>query len=288
MNRFLWTCLLAALSLIWTVMPSLPSAQAADPKREAIRIRGMIHKAQPEHSSVVIPLEVKTHSIPFVRYQVLSEEEHPLASDIASDIVGRAAAIEVTGPEELLAALLTEEPGQRVLELSGEYEGGTRVFHLTAVQPLESYPPYPDCPSLPARGPADTVAVYVAEAVERPGIVCVRIINGLNKAIYGGVILGRLQHWEDGWWWRQGRFRDYQDVSIRPDGTGIGIPSLLRSLGAGEPSDERLPLSGQPAPAGRYRVCASYQDWTAGYGEASERETCSEEFTLRERLGSLP
>jgi hypothetical protein len=278
MNRSQWASLLSVLSLAWAVMPPLTYSQTSETKRWAIRIRGMVQRVQLDPYFII--LEVKNHQIPIVRRQVLADEEQAPLGYITADIMGRTPGIEVRGPEDLLEALLQEKPSQRVLELRGVYDLDSRVFHLSALRPLDMYSPYPGCPPLPAQGPAKMVSVYATEAMDRPGIVCVRVINGLDKAIYGGMVLGRLQQWEEGRWWRQGRFRDYQDFSTLPDGSVVMVPSVLRGLPTGEPSDELLPLSGHPPPPGRYRVCASYQDQVSRHGGSSKHEVCSEEFSL--------
>ena len=93
-----------------------------------------------------------------------------------------------------------------------------------------------------------------------------------------GISLGRLQQWEAGEQGSPGQFRDYQDVSRLPDGTAVG--SLLGGVffPAGESREGVLPVSGVPAPAGRYRVCFRYS--VVRQGEQSEHEVCSEEFSL--------
>lgn len=128
------------------------------------------------------------------------------------------------------------------------------------------------CAALQETEPARQVSVYVAKAAAKPGFICARIINGIGEPIYSGVPMGQLQQWEEGWWWREGQFEDYQ-----PDGA-LPRLSALYSLGPGQRRDENHPSSPQPAPPGRYRVCARYK--VGRLGEGSEHETCSAEFVL--------
>jgi hypothetical protein len=152
------------------------------------------------------------------------------------------------------------------------------VTQLNSRQQLERDLPYPGCPRLPVEGVTNKISVYVVKAQVYSGLVCVRVINGLDEPIYSGVIPGRLQQWEKRWWWREGQFRDFQDVSTLPDGSVVFEPAALFSLPAGAPRDGFLPLSGHPAPPGRYRVCFRYQ--IERQGARSEHEVCSEEFLL--------
>ena len=129
------------------------------------------------------------------------------------------------------------------------------------------------CAPLPATGPAGQVSVYISKAQAKPGFLCVRIVNGLKESILSRFPLGRLQQWEDGWWWKPGQFRDYQ-----PD-LFVALPSLMYRLPPGDKSDESHPLSSQSASPGRYRVCVRYQIELSG-GEEDKHETCSAELVL--------
>lgn len=133
------------------------------------------------------------------------------------------------------------------------------------------------CPPLPELKSAGQVSVYAVPAQAKSGLVCVRVINGLSEMITHGLPVGQLQRWEEAKG-KPGRFRDYQDVYVLPDGTVVGVTLGGLFFPAGEYRDGILPLSGQPAPAGRYRVCFRY--WVIRHGERSEQEACSEEFAL--------
>lgn len=124
--------------------------------------------------------------------------------------------------------------------------------------PFPSLQEYLRCPSLPDTGSACTVSVYVAKALDKPGLVCVRMFNGLSEMISYGLPLGRLQQWEEGTWWRKEKFRDFQDVSTLPDGSRVMVPLVRLFLPAEERRDGNLPYSDLPAPPGRYRVCFDY------------------------------
>src|SRR5712692_7369290 len=125
----------------------------------------------------------------------------------------------------------------------------TVALFLPVVGKSEQIPP-PVCPLLPEQGPANTVSLYVAKALEAPGGVCIRVINGFSVGI--GTKRLALQKWEEGklWGlWGKG-FRDLEPErpiagAVFPVGTGF-LPGVV---------DTWRPLSGQPAPQGRYRVC---------------------------------
>lgn len=124
---------------------------------------------------------------------------------------------------------------------------------------------------MPEQGRPNTVSLYVAKALDMPGIVCARVINGFDEGIHSPKI--RLQRWENGrlgGLWGKG-----QDLETLPRSRGpefsVGVGWLVRAVG-----DWRLPRSGQPAPAGRYRVCLSY----LLPAQEKYQEVCSEEFLL--------
>jgi hypothetical protein len=156
--------------------------------------------------------------------------------------------------------------------------GGILCFFLRPSAGHGESPSYPGCPSLPEQGLAGRVSVYAVPAQARSGLVCVRVINGLGKMLTYGLPVGRLQKWEEGEKGKLGQFRDYQDVTVLPDGTAVGVILGGLFFPAGEYRDGVLPLSGQPAPTGRYRVCFRYS--VVEHGKRSEHEACSEEFSL--------
>jgi hypothetical protein len=161
---------------------------------------------------------------------------------------------------------------------TGVMGGVSLSLLLLPVMAGGDYLSYLGCPPLPETGPAGQVSVYVAKAQNEPGLVCVRIINGLRESISHGVPLGRLQVWKQGTWGRKGQFQNFQDVSTLPDGSVVGAPLAGWYLPAGEGWDGILPYSRQPAFPGQYRVCFRYQ--VERQGARSEHEVCSEEFSL--------
>jgi hypothetical protein len=76
-----------------------------------------------------------------------------------------------------------------------------------------------------------------------------------------------LQQWEEGGWWRKGKFRNFV-------GHGGGTLPYGTVLPAGGIIDERLPRFGEQAPPGKDRVCFSY------LRQQREQEVCSQEFSL--------
>jgi hypothetical protein len=125
------------------------------------------------------------------------------------------------------------------------------------------------CPPLPDTGLASQVSVYVAKALDLSGVVCVRVVNGFSDGIHTGPPFVRLQKWEEGRWWRKGKFRNFV-------GQGGGVLPYGTVLPAGGLIDERLPGFGEQAPPGKYRVCFSYLP----LGQKREQEVCSKELLL--------
>lgn len=138
----------------------------------------------------------------------------------------------------------------------------------------EQAPP-PSCPSLPEQGPANTVSLYVAKALEVPGTVCIRVINGFSKSIETRRIA--LQKWEEGKLWGLWG-RGFRQVAPKPPPAGPIFPGSIGALLGPPPgiADMRLPFPGQTTPPGRYRVCISYRP----PGQEKYQEVCSEEFFL--------
>lgn len=124
------------------------------------------------------------------------------------------------------------------------------------------------CPPLPEQGPADTVSIYVAKAIDVPEVMCARVINGFSSSIVGAVGYLRLQKWEEG------RFRDLDEI------LSGGAPMIMTADRPAMPSgaviEHRLPFYGQPAPPGRYRACFGY----IPPGQDQQQQACSEEFSL--------
>lgn len=145
---------------------------------------------------------------------------------------------------------------------------------LLSTEGRSEHPP-PSCSPLPEQGPTNTVSLYVAKALDAAGIVCVRVINGFNERIETRGTT--LQKWEDGklWGlWGQG----FQELKSKQPSAGGILPGSIGSvlMPPLRIADMRLPLSGQPAPPGRYQVCFSYLP----PDQEKYQEVCSEEFSL--------
>lgn len=142
--------------------------------------------------------------------------------------------------------------------------GGLWLLLLPRFAGGQEWPPRAACPPFPEQGPAGTVAVYAAKALDVPGVVCARAVNGISPAIglSGGPFW--LQKWEEG------SFRDFS-----PSGIQIGGAGGLWQLPGGKSTDAYL-FAGQPVTPGRYRACLRY----LLIAEGKEQVTCSEEFLL--------
>jgi hypothetical protein len=127
------------------------------------------------------------------------------------------------------------------------------------------------CPPLPERGPANAVSIYVAKALDVPGVVCARVINGFSSSIASGLNL-KLQKWQEGKGSRRGEFHDFRDPGSAP----FLVTANIMAMQPGVIVNQRLPYSGQPAPPGRYRVCFSY----IPPGQAESQPVCSVEFQV--------
>ncbi len=148
--------------------------------------------------------------------------------------------------------------------------GAVTLFLFLPVDGRSDHPlPPPGCPSLPEQGSPNSISVYVAKALDLSGVVCVRVVNGFSDGIHTGPPFVRLQQWEEGGWWRKGKFRNFV-------GQGGGTLPYGAVLPAGGIMDERLPGFGEQAPPGKYRVCFSYLP----LGQKREQEVCSKEFSL--------
>jgi hypothetical protein len=162
----------------------------------------------------------------------------------------------------------TRQRGVHDLILIG---GGLYLLLFPAVGARGEQTPPVGCPPLPERGPANAVSVYVAKALDVPGVVCARVINGFSASIASGPIL-KLQQWQEGEGWKRGEFHDLRDPGSAP----FLVTANIMALQPGGIINQRLPYSGQPAPPGRYRVCFGY----IPPGLADSQQVCSEEFAL--------
>jgi len=126
----------------------------------------------------------------------------------------------------------------------------------------------PGCPPLPEQGRAGKISVYVAKALDHPGAVCIRVINGVSTEIRYGELAFWLQKWDD----KQGEFQRIEEPDLR----GAAVRPVAYGLPAGGVVDRRLPYSRQPAPPGKYRACFRF----GMPGQSVDDEGCSEEFSL--------
>jgi len=160
---------------------------------------------------------------------------------------------------------------QRVLHSLVMIIGGLGLLLCPHVTEGEDEPSLLEgCAPILGQGPKGEVSLYIAKTRERPGRVCVRVINGLSPSVGIGTDAFRLQKRDDG------QFRDFRETP--PDsipGIIIGGTADRFEVLAGNFLDRQLPLFG-PAPPGMYRVCFRY----ALHASTEEREVCSEEFSL--------
>lgn len=143
-------------------------------------------------------------------------------------------------------------------------EGCSPEFSLSQGQDIS---PLPGCPRLLEQGPAYKVSVYAAKAVDKPGSICARVVNGSGTGIERGVPGLWVYQWE-------AEQKEFQAVK-EPDLEGIIVNRIARGLAAGEVLDRRLPYSRQPLAPGRYKAC--FRFGKSGY---SDYRACSEEVTL--------
>lgn len=116
-----------------------------------------------------------------------------------------------------------------------------------------------NCPLLPVQPPSRGVSLHVAKAVDMPGVVCARVINGLASPItFGGRDALWLQRWDKDHWEK----RDYASESVLTLPSGETIPVMSASpayeLSEGKSEDRYLRYFGKPAPPGKYRACFTF------------------------------
>jgi hypothetical protein len=105
---------------------------------------------------------------------------------------------------------------------------------------------------------------------EKPGVVCVRVVNGIPTTISSDGF--RLQRHEDG------QFHDFIDMlPPAPQDLIIGETLLHPSAQQGARLQRELPLY-SPAPPGTYRACFRYTLYRNLNME--RQEVCSDEFSL--------
>lgn len=96
----------------------------------------------------------------------------------------------------------------------------------------------PGCLPMREQGPADTVSLDVAKAINIPGFVCVRVLNGFSEQILADPQGVRLQKR------KEGKKRDQSFQDFEPFPAGAKLPagaSLIPTRGV---ADWRLPRSG--------------------------------------------
>jgi hypothetical protein len=142
------------------------------------------------------------------------------------------------------------------------------LFLLPVAGRSQSPPLPPGCPPLPEQGPAKKISLYVVKALDKPGAVCIRVINRLSEQIEYGELAFWLQKWEE-------ERREFQRIE-EPDLRGTAVRLVAYGLPAGGVVDRRLPYSRQPAPPGKYRACFRFRM----PGQSVDDEVYSEEFSL--------
>lgn len=137
--------------------------------------------------------------------------------------------------------------------------------------------PHSGCLSLPEQGPVNTVSISATKALDVPGFICTRVINGRSEDLALLESTPNLQKWERRWLIKGG-FRDFSAFREHPSGMIIGGTLSAKYISAGATMDYRLPLYG-PVPPGRYRACLRYR-LTVAEPKRKDYEVCSEEVTL--------
>jgi hypothetical protein len=110
----------------------------------------------------------------------------------------------------------------------------------------------------------------VAKAIDIPGFVCVRVLNGFSEPILAAPKGLRLQKRRE----KQGREQDFQNIA--PFSAKAWGREDSDRIPAGGIADWQLPSSNKPVPPGIYRACLSY----TLPGQKAAQEVCSEEFSL--------
>ena len=164
----------------------------------------------------------------------------------------------------------TEQPDRLPAEVEGlpvlDIQDGVRIAQGIPLGDAPTPATAALCQTLPEKSSSADVALYVAKAPDRSGIVCVRAINGTNEGVSCGKAPFRLQKKEASTW-RDAVFPDAPPTAATP-GSFV--------LQAGGNLDGRLPGFGRTASPGLYRAC--FRFWSAGQSEAEGR--CSPEFSL--------
>lgn len=121
------------------------------------------------------------------------------------------------------------------------------------------------------QGPVDTVSLDVSKAIDIPGFVCVRVLNGFSEQILASSQGVRLQKR------KAGKKQEHSFQDFEPFPAGARLPAGAGLIPARGVVDWWLPYSKKPASPGIYRACFSY---TSSGQKKGFREVCSQEFSL--------
>ncbi len=153
---------------------------------------------------------------------------------------------------------------------------GVRKIQVICSEKLSLPSSPPGCPPFPTSKVNNRVTVSTVKSLDMPGVVCIRVINGLKVGIeYGGKIAFRLQI-------KQGtqKTKIYLSPFSTKDPSQKSNKIIMfrgaHSLRTKRSIDEYLPGFGNPAPPGRYKACFRFRM----PGQSIDDEICSEEFFL--------
>lgn len=143
---------------------------------------------------------------------------------------------------------------------------------LTSVAEGEVSLDTPACKTLSEQGPENQVSMFVAPVIDRPGIVCVRLYNGMPGLITYGARSLRL---ERRWFWLVWMpFLELEDVFGIFRVRFVTMQELVVRQREGKTL--LLPSTYKPVPAGWYRVSFRYRVHPNG----DQQIVYSEEFSL--------
>ncbi len=147
--------------------------------------------------------------------------------------------------------------------------------------PFEDAPTQPSLgsangrPPLPETASAGAVAIYIAKIPDKPGFVCVRVVN--DTPLLRNPIKDLLLQQRE-----EGQFKELIEVLPTPQNhPGIIIGETLPALASG-PVEKGTLLTRQmplytPLPPGVYRACVRYRTLQKSL---DQEEACSEEISL--------
>lgn len=219
----------------------------------------------------------------FQDYETVWQEQLKLSGGETSGIeregafaVGQGAVI---APQGTLAVVLPSDalpvrPGMYRVCLRYIPPGGkTPVRLCSAVAPVSSS--LSSCPPLPVQPSTGKVSLHVAKAVDMPGVVCMRVINGLATEVTYGQGAFWLQKWERGRW-EKSQLSSLSTLKL-PSGETVPVAKLPLAFGLSEgmSEDRYLPRFGTPASPGKYRACFTF--WQP---QKDKQMICSSAFLL--------